>query len=219
MPILDALLNKLGRPAGRALDPTIRDIVHAVLKEHGYASPAEVQALRDEVRDMRGRVDAMQARLDEVVAMADGARAAAAQARESAESQADARAAAAESSANARVVALGEALAALEAKLASLPVSATLAAAAPPTAEAPRGARTGSPEGEPCRVSGCANSVRSKGFCSSHYQQWRRGTLKDFVGPEGHVSVDGKDFQVPAQLAGGKAELRGGKLYVDGAQA
>ena len=210
MPILDAVFSKLGRPAGRALDPTIREIVHAVLKEHGYASPAEVQALRDEVRDMRGRVDGMQKRLDEVLGLADRARADAAAGRDAAE----ARAQAADRNANERVASMAERLAQFEAKLASAavapaPVQPVAASVQPePTAVA-----------ENCSVDGCRNDVRSKGFCSSHYQQWRRGTLKNFVGPEGHVLVEGNAYQVPASFAGGKAELRGGKIYVDGAQA
>ncbi|MBM4393061.1 MAG: hypothetical protein FJ090_18200 [Deltaproteobacteria bacterium] len=209
MPILDAVFSKLGRPAGRALDPTIRDIVHSVLKEHGYASPAEVQALRDEVRDMRGRVDGMQKRLDEVVALADRARGEASATREAAE----ARSLAAERGANERVTAMAERLAQLEARLSE--------AASPRGAVPARGAAR--PElglaAARCRVDGCKNDVRSKGFCSSHYQQWRRGTLKNFVGPEGHVMVDGNAYQVPASFAAGKAELRSGKIYVDGVRA
>lgn len=208
MPILDAVFSKLGRPAGRALDPTIRDIVHAVLKEHGYASPAEVQALRDEVRDMRGRVDGMQKRLDEVVGLADRARAEAAAARDAAE----ARSEAAERNAGERVASMAERLSQLEAKLVA-------AAAAPARPVAASVTPEPAPAAERCRVDGCKNDVRSKGFCSSHYQQWRRGTLKNFVGPEGHVIVEGHAYQVPASFAGGKAELRGGKIYVDGAQA
>jgi len=31
-----------------------------------------------------------------------------------------------------------------------------------------------------CQVRGCKDSVRSKGFCSRHYQSWRRGRLEGF---------------------------------------
>ena len=124
MSFIDSLANRVGRPAGKALDPTIRDIVHAVLKEHGYASPAEVQALRDEVRDMRQRIDGMAARLAECVKLAEAARA--------------------------------------EAAARPQPVVAAPA----PTVGAAN-----------CVVPGCGGSVRSKGFCSPHYQKWRRGTL------------------------------------------
>lgn len=34
-----------------------------------------------------------------------------------------------------------------------------------------------------CKVPGCTESVRSKGFCGRHYQQWRRGRLEGFPPP------------------------------------
>lgn len=167
MSVLDTLVTRLGRPAGKALDPTIRDIVQSVLKEHGYASPAEVQALRDEVRDMRARVDGMASRLDAVVKQADAARAEAAAAKETAKEAVKAAPPPAD------VSALSARIAELEAALAALAVKSEPAApaAAPLTAE-PRGH---------CKVEGCGADVRSKGFCSPHYQQWRRGTLPGFT--------------------------------------
>lgn len=194
MSLLDALFSRVGRPAGRALDPAIRDIVHAVLKEHGYASPAEVQALRDEVRDMRGRVDGMQRRLDEVVRQADEVRTIAAN------SVAESRAA------------LAEATRATETKAVAAPPHV---AAAAPQAAAPS-PLVAEPRGD-CKVDGCDSAVRSKGFCSPHYQQWRRGTLKGFAGPEGLVvGVEGIT-QVDPSYAG--CEIRVGEqgvIYADG---
>ena len=130
MSLIDTLASRVGRPAGKALDPTIRDIVHTVLKEHGYASPAEVQALRDEVRDMRQRIDGMAARLAECVKLAETARA--------------------------------------EAAARPQPIAAPASVvAATSTAN--------------CVVPGCGGSVRSMGFCSPHYQKWRRGNLAGFA--------------------------------------
>jgi len=34
-----------------------------------------------------------------------------------------------------------------------------------------------------CKVPGCTDPVRSKGFCGRHYQQWRRGRLDGFPFP------------------------------------
>lgn len=31
-----------------------------------------------------------------------------------------------------------------------------------------------------CKVPGCTEPYRSKGFCGRHYQQWRRGRLEGF---------------------------------------
>lgn len=32
-----------------------------------------------------------------------------------------------------------------------------------------------------CKVKGCSNKHRSKGFCNKHYQQWRNGLLKEEI--------------------------------------
>ena len=200
MSVLDTLVSRLGRPAGKALDPTIRDIVQSVLKEHGYASPAEVQALRDEVRDMRARVDGMASRLDAVVSQADLARSEAAAAKQAAKAVPPPPDT---SALSARIAELEAALAALAQK----PASAGPVAAPAPLSAEPRGH---------CKVEGCGADVRSKGFCSPHYQQWRRGTLPGFVGLDGHISADGTELRVAASLAGGVVELREGKLFVDG---
>ncbi len=203
MSLIDTLVARLGRPAGKALDPAIRDIVHAVLKEHGYASPAEVQALRDEVRDMRGRVDGMQARLDAAVKMAEEARAA------SAESVKVARAEAESARSTAAAVRVE-----LEKQIAELRNSRAAPASPPAPAPAPAPAPTTHAEG--CKVPGCTGTLRSKGFCSPHYQQWRRGNLNGFVGLDGHLTLGEGQYKVKTALAGGRGEVREGKLFVDG---
>lgn len=207
MSLVDTLLARVGRPAGRALDPTIRDLVQQVLKEHGYASPAEVQALRDEVRDMRARVDGMARRLDELTRQAETARGeAAARAAET-----NAAAVAAGAGAKVEIAALAAQVAELQAQLAARPASAApTVVPAPPAVDATPAEPTG------CKVPGCPHEFRSKGFCSPHYQQWRRGTLKGFVAPDGHVAIGDQTFRVKTALAGGLAELRGETLYVDG---
>lgn len=35
-----------------------------------------------------------------------------------------------------------------------------------------------------CKVPGCDEKARARGFCARHYQQWRRGRLADFPPPE-----------------------------------
>lgn len=199
MSLLDTLVARLGRPAGKALDPTIRDIVHAVLKEHGYASPAEVQALRDEVRDMRGRVDGMQARLDAAVKLAD-----------------EARAASAESVKVARAEAEGARTAAAAVRVELEKQIAELRSSRPAPASQPAPTPTPAPHSDGCKVPGCTGTLRSKGFCSPHYQQWRRGNLAGFVGLDGHLTLGEGQYKVKTALAGGRGELRDGKLFVDG---
>lgn len=193
---LSDLLSRLSsRPSGRALEAPIRAIVHEVLKEQGFASPAEVAALRSEAAGLKSRLEALDARLNELVQAAEAARAEARAAREEA--------------ASAKLAAEPDPrVAALEARVAELiarPAAAPMGAA--PLSAEPRGV---------CKVPGCEQTVRSKGFCSAHYQQWRRGTLKGFVGLDGAAEVDGRVVHLSPDLAGKPVALRGDTLLVDG---
>ncbi|MES2639322.1 MAG: hypothetical protein V4850_07550 [Myxococcota bacterium] len=300
MAIRDVFASRLAGPAGRVLDAPIRDIVHEILREHGYASPAEVQALRDELRDLRMRVDGVDRRVSDLSAIAEGARAEAATAQaaaaaartEAATAQAaaaTAQAAAATARAEAtprpepivsdagrtaalevrvseleaaltmalapapasplvtdplvlaleaRVLELEAALAARATVIAPAPVAAAPAppaekAPAPPAEKAPgQEAAAKAPEAkapakeaaaplsaEPrgtCKVPDCDDAVRSKGFCSPHYQQWRRGTLKGFVNADGTALVDGRVVHLATDAIGASVTARDGRLYVDG---
>ncbi|MEL6347287.1 MAG: hypothetical protein AAFV53_29495 [Myxococcota bacterium] len=64
MPLRDILKAALSGPAGKVVDAPVRDIVNEVLAERGYASPAEVAALREETDRLQAQVQKMQARLD-----------------------------------------------------------------------------------------------------------------------------------------------------------
>ncbi len=186
------------------LDAPIRDIVQQVLRESGYASPAEVQGLRDEARDLRGRLDAVDRRAADLVRMLEDARS------ELSSVKAEAQ------SATARPVASDPRVAALESEVASLRARVAELAVRPVAAPAAAPAVTAVPRGG-CKVSGCAEVVRSKGFCSAHYQQWRRGTLKGFVGLDGTATLeDGSAVTVPASYAGGAISRKGSGLVVEG---
>jgi len=63
MPLSDVLAAALSRPAGQVIEAPVRTIVAEVLRDHGYASPAEMQALHDEVRALRDRVAGLEASL------------------------------------------------------------------------------------------------------------------------------------------------------------
>lgn len=197
MPVIDILSAALSGPAGRVVEGPVRTLVAEVLQDRGYASPAEVQALRDEVRDARRRADSLEARLARLEGQpAPGP---------------DPRVAELEmrlSRAHHDLVALREQVQQLEARP-TVTVSQPAPAAAAPLSAEPRGG---------CKVEGCAAGVRSKGFCSPHYQQWRRGTLPGFVGPEGTILHEGKLLHVPSHHAGGSARVEGRAVFVDGVQ-
>lgn len=57
MPVIDILSAALSRPAGRVVEGPVRAIVTEVLQDRGYASPAEVLALKDELGELRQVLD------------------------------------------------------------------------------------------------------------------------------------------------------------------
>ena len=65
MPLRDIVIAALSRPAGRVVEVPVRDIVSTVLQEQGYASPAEVQSLRDELKSLQGLVEGLGKRVKE----------------------------------------------------------------------------------------------------------------------------------------------------------
>lgn len=202
---LSDVLSRLKRPEGRPLEAPIRAVVHEVLKEQGFASPAELAALRDEAAALKGRVDALEARLGELArsasqpVAASDPRVAELEARLGALGAPDPRVAELE----ARLASADARITELDARLAGLVNRPE--APAEEDAEEDEPAQVARLSAEPrgtCKVPGCRQAVRSKGFCSAHYQQWRRGTLKGFVGPDGTVEVDGGVVQFGVALAG-----------------
>lgn len=186
MPITDVFASRLAGPAGRVLDAPIRALVHEILREQGYASPAEIQALRDAARDLAARLGRAESRLGDLT---NGQEATLAELKAAREALAASRAELA------AVVAQGAAFA-----------NGSAASLAPLTA-APKGA---------CIVVDCGGLVRSKGFCSAHYQQWRRGTLDGFVGQDGHVRVGKRTVRVSDDFGGRPVTMEGDVLLIDG---
>jgi hypothetical protein len=116
--------------------------------------------------------------------------------------------------ASARIAGLEARIAELEARPGA-PVAAP--AAAPEAAAAPSPAPLTAARRGNCKVPACEEAVRSKGFCSSHYQQWRRGTLKGFVTAEGTAIVGDQVIHLPLDTAGGHVVVADGRVTVDGA--
>lgn len=201
MALFGSFASRFARPAGKVLDAPIREIVHEVLREHGYASPAEVEALRDELRSLKARVDGLGPMVDQLTALAETAQAEAAAARGEADA---ARAAAA--AVDPRVAPLEARVAALSAAHAPAPTVAEPAV----EPEEPAAPRAG------CKVDACPDPVRSKGFCSAHYQQWRRGTLRGFVTAEATVLVGERIVHLPKDTVGEAVLIDGERVLVNG---
>ncbi len=229
MALRDLFASKLAGPAGRVLDAPIRDIVHDILREHGYASPAEIQALRDELRDLRTRLEGVDRKVADLVHVAEEARSEAAAARADAVNGLALHAARTPPPADPRVAELVARVAEFEASLAAARVAPSAPAAVPlaaPVATEPvtepvtEAAEPLSAEPRAtCKVPACGEGVRSKGFCSPHYQQWRRGTLKGFVNADGTALVDGRVVHLATSAIGAAVSSEDGQLLVDGKPA
>jgi multidrug efflux pump subunit AcrA (membrane-fusion protein) len=194
MPLSDILAAALSRPAARVVEGPVRNIVNEVLQDHGYASPAEVQALRDQVASAGARLGKLEAQLGAVETAAAGVQAqldamsTALQAAQTAAAAAQARAAAAEAhSSN-----MDLRVAALEAGATSnTPTAAPVALATDPLAHLDRQQR----------------------------HLFRAGRLPGHVGPEGLIDIDGKAYRLDESLAGRPFEVAKTKklqVLVDG---
>ena len=193
MAILDLFSSVVSRPAGRILESSVRTLVNDLIRDHDLASAAEVDSLRLSLRDLEGRADQLQAKLG----AAEGEVAELRQALTKADQQlAEAR----------------EALGSASAKLATHSHDEPAAPAAEQPLPEARPEAPATPEG--CQVPGCTAKHRSKGFCSSHYQRWRRGTLAGYVLTDGSVTVGEKTRKVGKKLAGRPYQVVDGKPVV-----
>jgi hypothetical protein len=196
--ILDLFSSVVSRPAGRILEGSVRSLVNDLIRDHDLASAAEVDTLRRSLRQLEGRADALQSKLDAAEGEVAELRAALA--------KADQRLADARGS----LEAANASLTALEGASHSHAPAAEPKPEPEPTPEpTPVPAAPTAPEG--CRVPGCTNKHRSKGFCSPHYQRWRRGTLPGFVMPDGSVIVGDKTRKLGKKNAGLPYEVVDGK--------
>ena len=201
MPILDLVSRVVAGPAGRVVEAPVRDVVDEVLRQQPMARPEDVDRLRKDVQSLTAELQKVQDRIAALAAAVDTLQSTPAG------------------------PSLDEIVAAVTA---ALPAPAPAAepepepepatepapepAAAAPAEEADEGAKRGrkSLAHLGCSVEGCESKHRSKGFCSKHYQQWRRGTLVGFVSPEGLVaSEDGRAFRIDPGHAGASVVVKG----------
>jgi BMFP domain-containing protein YqiC len=189
VPILNTLSHILGRPAGRLLESSVRDSIAQAIKEQDLASRSEVDTLRHALKNAEGEAKALSARLVALESRTDSLLAQLAEARTDAEKSRESLGQAKTELVSARHQ-IDEALANSKIALAE----------ASKVASSPEQMVSSPPPG--CRVPGCTGEHRSRGFCSPHYQQWRRGTLRGFVTGDGHVVDGGRRWKVDSNLAG-----------------
>ena len=193
MPLRDVLAAALSRPAGKVVDGPVRDIVNEILSERGYASPAEVAALRAEADTLRTQLQAVEARAEAI------------EARLAELAEAVVRAPSPSSS-----PALPSPSAPTRTLVPDVP--------APPEAaseERQRWAADAVQRGT-CRVMGCERAARRDGFCVAHSEAWKAGQLGGFVSPEGLVRVGDQPRRVAPGLAGRLYAVDGDIVLIDG---
>lgn len=119
-----------------------------------------------------------------------------------------------------RLLALREPLARGDQRVAAAEISAAGAAETAGQATA-RLARAQSAAERPpaprtCKVDGCEQPFRARGFCGKHYQLWKRSRLPGFVGEDGVVffTDDGPRWTLDRAAAGEPAVLVDGEARV-----
>jgi hypothetical protein len=192
--VLDLFSSVVSRPAGRLLEGSVRSLVNDLIRDHDLASAAEVDTLRRSLRQLEGRADDLQSELGDAQAEIERLHGALKQA-------------------DAQLADAREALETANAALGTLQASAhEHQAVAETSSPVPAPATTP----ELCQVPGCTRKHRSKGFCSPHYQRWRRGTLPGYVLTDGTVKVDGKTRKLGVKNAGRPYQIVDGKPVLEG---
>ena len=193
MPIRDIIAAALSRPAGRVVDGPVRDIVNEILADHGYASPAELAALKAESDGLKGRLGGVDARIAEL----------------------EASTAALQDSI--------EALRTELSRRPTPGVAGDRPSLIPEVPEPPAAGLSErqtwvarSVERGTCKVMSCEVSSHRNGFCVEHAGDWQAGRLAGFISPEGLVSVAGAPMLVDPSLAGRAYAVDAGLVQIDG---
>ena len=221
MAILDLFAGIVSGPAARVVEAPVRDLVDEILRQQDVARPHEVAQLKREIqglsKDLAGMVatlenvqkalDALQDKADKPKPAAKAAAKPAAKAAAKAAAKPAAKAAAKAAAPKKAVAKKAAPKKAVAKKAAPKKAVAKKAAPKKAVASAKRGRPSMSTLG--CKVRGCKEEHRSKGFCSKHYQGWRRGKINGYVGPEGLAAHGKITVQVDKKLGGHAAKFDG----------
>jgi hypothetical protein len=211
MAILDLFAGIVSGPAARVVEAPVRDLVDEILRQQDIARPQEVAQLKREIQGLSKDLAGMVSTLENVQ-----------KALEALQSKADKPKAAAEPAPKkvAKKAAAKPAPKKVAKKAAAKPAPKKVAkkvAAKPAPKKVAKKVVTASPgkRGRPsmstlgCKFRGCKEEHRSKGFCSKHYQGWRRGKITGYVGPEGLAAHGKITVQVDKKLGGHAAKFDG----------
>lgn len=205
MGIRSTLAAVLSAPLAAVLERRIRGVVEEVLDARDLADPASVRDLSIQVEQVRRGVEALEA---EVAACREALTGAAEPAGHEEVLLRLAGLAAEDEEITRQLAEVHERLQGLSDRVVAL---RQLVDAAPGAAAAPEQAERAAPAAEQdrgCKVPGCTQEHRARGFCARHYQMWKRGTLAGFVNADGTVFFsDGeRRWRVDPSLAGELAE-------------
>lgn len=216
MAIVDLLAGIVSGPASRVVEAPVRELVDEILRQQDIARPHEVAQLKREIQGLGKELEGLVGKLESIQKALDGlqtkSEAAPAKKAEAKPAAPKAPAKKAEAKPAAKKAPAKKA----EAKPAAKKAPAKKAEAKPAAKKAPAkkaasktaAKKTPGKRGRPsladlgCKVKGCKGKHRSKGFCSSHYQQWRRGRLEGFVSAEGLASKGKVAVQVDKKYSG-----------------
>ncbi|MEC7240686.1 MAG: hypothetical protein VXW32_05575 [Myxococcota bacterium] len=229
MAIVDLLAGLVSGPASRVVEAPVRELVDEILRQQDIARPHEVAQLKREIQGLGKELEGLVGKLETIQKALDGLQAqtgtpaAVAATTEVPEAKAKPAVKPAAEKAPAKKAKAKPSAEKAPAKKAKAKPAAEKAPAKKAKAK-PAAKKTGKKvatkeatrkRGRPslaelgCKVKGCNGKHRSKGFCSSHYQQWRRGRLEGFVGPEGLAAKGKIVVQVDKKLAGSAVVFSG----------
>jgi hypothetical protein len=188
MPLRDVITAALSRPAGKVVDGPVRDIINEILAERGYASPAEVAALRDEADALRTQLGTLQGTVQDIQTQL--------------------------ATLQQELASLKDAPPSSTPPSSGTPGS-SLEPTDPDSAVEEHALKTASAATQGlCKVAGCGRSSWRDGFCAAHAEQWRAGRLPGVVSPEGLVSVLGKPRRIAPTFAGALYVLERGQVRI-----
>lgn len=189
MPLRDVIAAALSRPAGKVVDGPVRDIINEILAERGYASPAEVAALRDEADALKAQLRALQGSVEDV-----------------------------QEQLAVLQLAVSSLQAAPPVSAPTSADPSPLIPSIPPVPDMAVEDRQLEAESSAiqglCKVSGCNEPCWRDGFCAAHAEQWRAGRLPGFVSPEGLVNVLGEPRRIAPTFAGALYGVEQGQVRI-----